>query len=77
MVEQLQQIKKDRRHMEKTREELIKKAKGLLEQNKLRRYHGTLLVYFGIWSDWEMTLKPMFVSLSVSLITEREQFANR
>ncbi|NXT03280.1 SPAT1 protein, partial [Jacana jacana] len=39
MVEQLQQMKKDRRHMEKTREELIRKAKGLLEQNKLRRYH--------------------------------------
>ncbi|NXO55859.1 SPAT1 protein, partial [Aramus guarauna] len=39
MVEYLQQMKKDRRHMEKTREELIKKAKGLLEQNKLRRYH--------------------------------------
>ncbi|KFV08052.1 Spermatogenesis-associated protein 1, partial [Pterocles gutturalis] len=39
MVEQLQQMKKDRRHMEKTREELIKKAKGLLEQNKMRRYH--------------------------------------
>ncbi|NXC84063.1 SPAT1 protein, partial [Cercotrichas coryphoeus] len=40
MVEQLLQMKKDRRHMEKTREELIKKAKGLLEQNKLRRYHA-------------------------------------
>uniref|UniRef100_A0A663MEY1 Spermatogenesis associated 1 n=1 Tax=Athene cunicularia TaxID=194338 RepID=A0A663MEY1_ATHCN len=39
LVEQLQQMKKDRRHMEKTREELIRKAKGLLEQNKLRRYH--------------------------------------
>ncbi|NXW61312.1 SPAT1 protein, partial [Eurystomus gularis] len=39
IVEQLQQTKKDRRHMEKTREELIKKAKGLLEQNKLQRYH--------------------------------------
>ncbi|KAM6129111.1 spermatogenesis-associated protein 1 [Phoenicopterus ruber ruber] len=39
MVEQLQQMKKDRGHMEKTREELIKKAKGLLEQNKLRRFH--------------------------------------
>ncbi|NXO19079.1 SPAT1 protein, partial [Oriolus oriolus] len=39
MVEQLQQMKKDRRHMEKTREELIKKAKALLEQNNLRRYH--------------------------------------
>ncbi|KAM6065955.1 spermatogenesis-associated protein 1 [Chlamydotis macqueenii] len=39
MVEQLQQMKTDRKHMEKNREELIKKAKGLLEQNKLRRYH--------------------------------------
>ncbi|NWQ73777.1 SPAT1 protein, partial [Columbina picui] len=39
MLEQLQEMKKDRRHMEKAREELIKKAKGLLEQNKLRRYH--------------------------------------
>ncbi|NXI88116.1 SPAT1 protein, partial [Rhipidura dahli] len=39
MAEQLQQMKKERRHMEKSREELIKKAKGLLEQNKLRRYH--------------------------------------
>ncbi|NXQ75446.1 SPAT1 protein, partial [Quiscalus mexicanus] len=38
MAEQLQQMKEDRRHMEKTREELRKKAKGLLEQNKLRRY---------------------------------------
>ncbi|NXQ30779.1 SPAT1 protein, partial [Alaudala cheleensis] len=39
MVEQLQQVKKERRHMEKTREELIRTVKGLLEQNKLRRYH--------------------------------------
>ncbi|NXV83375.1 SPAT1 protein, partial [Atlantisia rogersi] len=38
MVEQLHQMKEDRRHMEQNREELIKKAKGLLEQNKLRRY---------------------------------------
>ncbi|XP_041277730.1 spermatogenesis-associated protein 1 [Onychostruthus taczanowskii] len=39
MAEQLQQMKEDRRHMEETRKELRKKAKGLLEQNKLRRYH--------------------------------------
>ncbi|NXX47129.1 SPAT1 protein, partial [Tricholaema leucomelas] len=38
MAEQLQQMKKDRRHMEKTREELMKKAKAILEQNKLRGY---------------------------------------
>ncbi|NWR13353.1 SPAT1 protein, partial [Emberiza fucata] len=39
MAEQLQQTKEDRRPMEKTREELRKKAKGLLDQNRLRRYH--------------------------------------
>ncbi|XP_064003974.1 spermatogenesis-associated protein 1 isoform X2 [Pogoniulus pusillus] len=38
MAEQLQQMKKDRRHMEKTRKELMKKAKAILEQSKLRRY---------------------------------------
>ncbi|XP_030906640.1 spermatogenesis-associated protein 1 isoform X2 [Melopsittacus undulatus] len=40
MVEQLQQMKKDRMHMEKNREELIRKVKGLLEQYKLKRYHA-------------------------------------
>lgn len=59
MVEQLQQMKKDRMHMEKNREELIRKVKGLLEQHKLKRYHGTLLIYFVIWNDREMTLKPI------------------
>ncbi|XP_061201196.1 spermatogenesis-associated protein 1 isoform X1 [Neopsephotus bourkii] len=39
MVEQLQQMKEDRMHMEKNREELIRKVKGLLEQHKLKRYH--------------------------------------
>ncbi|XP_052521987.1 spermatogenesis-associated protein 1 [Tympanuchus pallidicinctus] len=39
MVEQLEQMKKDRRLMEKNREELVKKVKTLLEQNKLKRYH--------------------------------------
>lgn len=59
MVEQLEQMKKDRRLMEKNREELVKKVKTLLEQNKLKRYHGTLLIYFGIWNNREM-LKPMW-----------------
>ncbi|XP_062467202.1 spermatogenesis-associated protein 1 isoform X2 [Pezoporus occidentalis] len=39
MVEQLQQMKKDRMHMEKNREELIRKVKELLEQHKLKRCH--------------------------------------
>ncbi|XP_061489480.1 spermatogenesis-associated protein 1 isoform X2 [Rhineura floridana] len=40
LVRQLQHIKTERKHLEKTREELVKKVKGLLEQNKLRRYHA-------------------------------------
>ncbi|XP_074859369.1 spermatogenesis-associated protein 1 [Carettochelys insculpta] len=40
MVEQLKQMKAERRHMERTREELVKKVKGLLEENKLRRYQA-------------------------------------
>ncbi|XP_069497824.1 spermatogenesis-associated protein 1 [Ambystoma mexicanum] len=40
LIEQLKQMKEERRHFEKTREDLVKKAKGLLEQNKLRRNHA-------------------------------------
>ncbi|XP_053100502.1 spermatogenesis-associated protein 1 isoform X2 [Hemicordylus capensis] len=37
---QLQHTKAERKHLEKTREELIKKVKALLELMKLRRYHA-------------------------------------
>uniref|UniRef100_A0A8C8RCS2 Spermatogenesis associated 1 n=1 Tax=Pelusios castaneus TaxID=367368 RepID=A0A8C8RCS2_9SAUR len=40
MFEQLKQMKAERRHTERTREELIKKAKGLLEQSKMKQYHA-------------------------------------
>lgn len=40
LIEQLKQMKKERTHLEKTREDLVKKAKGLLEQNKLKRNHA-------------------------------------
>uniref|UniRef100_A0A7M4FJ85 Spermatosis associated 1 n=1 Tax=Crocodylus porosus TaxID=8502 RepID=A0A7M4FJ85_CROPO len=40
LAEQLEQRKAERLHMERIREELIKKAKGLLEQNQLKRYHA-------------------------------------
>ncbi|XP_058033961.1 spermatogenesis-associated protein 1 isoform X2 [Ahaetulla prasina] len=36
---QLKHIKIERRHLEKTREELVKKVKNLIEQHKLRRCH--------------------------------------
>ncbi|NWX49791.1 SPAT1 protein, partial [Steatornis caripensis] len=69
MVEQLQQMKTDRRHMEKTREELIKKAKGLLEQNKLRRYH--------VREEWKkkyFETKKATVSLEGALNKLRQDF---
>ncbi|XP_006030078.1 spermatogenesis-associated protein 1 isoform X1 [Alligator sinensis] len=40
LAEELEQRKAKRLHMERIREELIKKAKGLLEQNQLKRYHA-------------------------------------
>ncbi|NXG26130.1 SPAT1 protein, partial [Grallaria varia] len=69
MVEQLQQMKKDRGHMEKTREELIKRAKGLLEQNKLRRNN--------VREEWKkkyFETKKVTVSLEDTLNKLREDF---
>ncbi|XP_034979000.2 spermatogenesis-associated protein 1 isoform X2 [Zootoca vivipara] len=40
LIRQLQHIKAERKHLERVREELVKKVKGLLEQNKLRRYQA-------------------------------------
>ncbi|XP_033007583.1 spermatogenesis-associated protein 1 isoform X2 [Lacerta agilis] len=37
LIRQLQHIRAERKHLERAREELVKKVKGLLEQNKLRR----------------------------------------
>uniref|UniRef100_A0A8D2JIS8 Spermatogenesis associated 1 n=1 Tax=Varanus komodoensis TaxID=61221 RepID=A0A8D2JIS8_VARKO len=37
---QLQHIKAERKHLEETREELVKKVKSLLEQNKFKRYYA-------------------------------------
>ncbi|XP_038000512.1 spermatogenesis-associated protein 1 isoform X2 [Motacilla alba alba] len=68
-AEQLQQMKEDRRHMEKTREELSRKAKGLLEQNKLRRYH--------VREEWKkkyFEAKKATVSLEDTLNKLQEDF---
>ncbi|CAI5776834.1 SPATA1_C domain-containing protein [Podarcis lilfordi] len=40
LIRQLQHIKAERKHLERAREELVKKARSLLEQNKLRRYQA-------------------------------------
>uniref|UniRef100_A0A8C0G051 Spermatosis associated 1 n=1 Tax=Chelonoidis abingdonii TaxID=106734 RepID=A0A8C0G051_CHEAB len=62
MVEQLKQMKAERRHMERTREELVKKAKGLLEQNKLRRYHAR-----DVWKKKYFETKKATASLEAIL----------
>ncbi|NXP27267.1 SPAT1 protein, partial [Scytalopus superciliaris] len=69
MVEQLQQMKKDRRRMERTREELIKKAKGLLEQNKLRRNNVR-----GEWKQRYFETKKVTVSLEETLNKLKQDF---
>lgn len=40
IIEQLKQVKKERRCLERIREELIKKVEKLFEQSKLKRYHA-------------------------------------
>ncbi|KAJ8793490.1 hypothetical protein J1605_019324 [Eschrichtius robustus] len=40
IIEQMKQVKEERRYLERIREELIKKVERLLEQGKLKRYHG-------------------------------------
>ncbi|XP_015274873.1 PREDICTED: spermatogenesis-associated protein 1 [Gekko japonicus] len=64
---QLQPIKAERKHLEKTREELIKKVKGLLVQNKLRRYHAR-----DIWKKKYFETKKVTASLEEDLNKLRE-----
>ncbi|KAM6168307.1 LOW QUALITY PROTEIN: spermatogenesis-associated protein 1 [Erethizon dorsatum] len=40
IIEQMEQVKEERRYLERIREELIKKVEKLFEQNKLKQYHG-------------------------------------
>ncbi|KAM9689455.1 spermatogenesis-associated protein 1 isoform 1-T1 [Trichechus inunguis] len=40
IIEQMKQVKEERRYLERIREELIKKVDRLFEQSKLKRYHA-------------------------------------
>nr|XP_021545885.1 spermatogenesis-associated protein 1 isoform X2 [Neomonachus schauinslandi] len=40
IIEQMKQVKEERRYLERIREELIKKVEKLFEQSKLKRYHA-------------------------------------
>nr|XP_048309598.1 spermatogenesis-associated protein 1 isoform X2 [Myodes glareolus] len=39
IIEQMKQVKEERKHLENIREELLKKVEKLFEQNKSKRYH--------------------------------------
>ncbi|CAO2600390.1 Spermatogenesis-associated protein 1 [Lemmus lemmus] len=39
IIEQMKQVKEERKYLEKIREELLKKVEKLFEQSKLKRYH--------------------------------------
>lgn len=43
IIEQMKQVKEERRYLERIRGELIKKAERLFEQGKLKQYHGMFL----------------------------------
>lgn len=42
IIEQMKQVKEERRYLERIREELMKKAEKLLEQSKLKHHHGKM-----------------------------------
>lgn len=46
IIEQMKQVKEERRFLERIREELIKKIEKLFEQSKLKRYHGKVYYIF-------------------------------
>ncbi|XP_042317211.1 spermatogenesis-associated protein 1 isoform X2 [Sceloporus undulatus] len=66
---QLHLIKTERKDLEKTRVELIKKVKVLLEQNKLRRYQAR-----DYWKKKYFEVKKVTVSLEGVLNKLREDF---
>ncbi|XP_048353803.1 spermatogenesis-associated protein 1 [Sphaerodactylus townsendi] len=69
---QLQYIKAERKHLEKTREELGKKVKSLLEQNKRRRYHAR-----NLWKKKYFETKKVTASLEEDLNKLRENLELR
>lgn len=43
IIEQMKQVKEERKYLENIREELLKKVEKLFEQNKSKRYHGKFI----------------------------------
>ncbi|XP_037356824.1 spermatogenesis-associated protein 1 isoform X1 [Talpa occidentalis] len=62
MTEQMKQVKKERRCLERIREELLNKIEKLFQQSKLKRCHG-----FGGWKKKYLETKKITASLDESL----------
>ena len=46
IIEQMKQTEEERRYLERITKELMKKAERLLEQGRLKRYHGKIYYIF-------------------------------
>ncbi|XP_005385215.1 PREDICTED: spermatogenesis-associated protein 1 [Chinchilla lanigera] len=67
IIEQMKQVKEERRYLERIREELIKKAEKLFEQNKLKQHHAC-----GGWKKKYLETKKITSSLEEILTKLRE-----
>ncbi|OCT82517.1 spermatogenesis-associated protein 1 isoform X2 [Xenopus laevis] len=66
LIQQLNQLKDERMQMEKTREELVRKAKTLIEQYKLKRYQAR-----NSWKKKYFERKKVTSMLEETLIKQR------
>ncbi|KAK7814380.1 hypothetical protein U0070_027038, partial [Myodes glareolus] len=74
IIEQMKQVKEERKHLENIREELLKKVEKLFEQNKSKRYHVTASleeVLTKLREDLELYYKKLLMQLEAREIKMR------
>lgn len=67
IIEQMKQVKEERRYLERIGEELIKKVERLFEQSKLKQYHAC-----DVWKKKYFETKKVTASLEEVLTKLRE-----
>ncbi|XP_072830216.1 spermatogenesis-associated protein 1 isoform X3 [Vicugna pacos] len=73
IIEQMKQVKEERRYLERIRGELIKKTERLFEQGKLEQYHAfSLFIACDIWKKKYIETKKLTASLEEILTKLRE-----
>ncbi|XP_038167973.1 spermatogenesis-associated protein 1 isoform X3 [Arvicola amphibius] len=73
IIEQMKQVKEERKYLENVREELLKKVEKLFEQNKSKRYHVCVLfVVCDSWKKKYLDTKKVTASLEEVLTKLRE-----